>query len=505
MIRSNRFGTMQLWLPVAGIASALIYLLAFTLPAQLTVLYAIPYTRFSTVRTGDPLVQALGWIVLFALYYLGYRRCATQITRGRLATVIAFPILSSLILLFMDTYGTTDIFYYVFQGKIIAHYHQNAYLTTPGAFPDDPLLPFIFWKDLPFQYGIVWYWLSGAVTMLVGTDLLANLFAYKLLLIVHIWGSIFLVYQTLKIYKPEHTLRALYLFGWNPLLLYEIAGNGHNDIVLVFWLLMAIYWLVRGKYTVSLLALTVAILMKYIPVLLVPLFLIAFWRAQSEASARERLKRLAIALVCMGGLAAVFYLPLGIDGILASYANLSDRTQYFISSVPVIVLLIVSLLGFGLTQAQHITSNIFMLFMGVVVTWQSWVVWSKRVAIHEELVTAVVQACFTVFFAYLSIACLYFWPWYLTWLLAFAPFLVVFGYAQRMTLFCLTATAVPFTAIYYLATHQGSADVITLELVKIATIFPLPLLLSFVFWLRPRRRSLALPKAERRTVMPETE
>ena len=68
--------------------------------------------------------------------------------------------------------------------------------------------------------------------------------------------------------------RRVVLYAWNPLPLIEIAGSGHSDILGVFFLLLALYWLQKARKSAAVWALSGAFLAKLLPLVALP----AFWR-----------------------------------------------------------------------------------------------------------------------------------------------------------------------------------------------------------------------------------
>ncbi len=58
-------------------------------------------------------------------------------------------------------------------------------------------------------------------------------------------GSAALIYLILKQRQPRWAVAGTIAFAWNPLVLLAVAQNGHNDIVMIFFLLAAVWALVH--------------------------------------------------------------------------------------------------------------------------------------------------------------------------------------------------------------------------------------------------------------------
>src|SRR5580698_11231138 len=69
--------------------------------------------------------------------------------------------------------------------------------------------------------------------------------------------------------QPAHLVLA---FAWNPLLAIEVAGSGHIDIVVALLLLVAAAALLRRWRAAAAVALGMAIAVKFLPIVLLPLY-----------------------------------------------------------------------------------------------------------------------------------------------------------------------------------------------------------------------------------------
>lgn len=82
-------------------------------------------------------------------------------------------------------------------------------------------------------------------------------------------GSIFLIVKLLEHFK--YSVKNVYLYALNPLIIIEITGNLHFEGVMIFFLLLAFYILVKGKnYLLSAGAMSLAIASKLLPLLFLP-------------------------------------------------------------------------------------------------------------------------------------------------------------------------------------------------------------------------------------------
>jgi hypothetical protein len=66
---------------------------------------------------------------------------------------------------------------------------------------------------------------------------------------------------------------ALAIYAWNPLVIVEFAASGHNDPLAMLFSVAALFLIIGGRQVLSTLALALAVLSKFFPILLAPLWL----------------------------------------------------------------------------------------------------------------------------------------------------------------------------------------------------------------------------------------
>jgi len=81
-------------------------------------------------------------------------------------------------------------------------------------------------------------------------------------------GSFLLIWQLLKHFQLPKQRGLIYVL--NPLIIIEITGNLHYEGAMVFFLLLAFWWLVRSKWAVSGLALALSVASKLLPLMFFP-------------------------------------------------------------------------------------------------------------------------------------------------------------------------------------------------------------------------------------------
>jgi hypothetical protein len=131
-------------------------------------------------------------------------------------------------------------------------------------------------------------------------------------------GSAVLIYVILNQRQPRWAVAGTIAFAWNPLVLLAVAQNGHNDVVMIFFLIAAV-WALTTKHPKSqrtallydglvCLFLALSILTKFITIVVVPFFLLAlFSRGQRWP---DRSARLIGSSLLIGALVVIGMLPL---------------------------------------------------------------------------------------------------------------------------------------------------------------------------------------------------
>jgi alpha-1,6-mannosyltransferase len=130
-------------------------------------------------------------------------------------------------------------------------------------------------------------------------------------------------------------------YAWNPLLATEVAGSGHIDIVGVLLLLVSVAALVRRWRAVAALAFGLAVSVKLLPIVLLPLY----WR-------RVRMRDAALAAVVVGLLYVPFLnrgrIPIGSLGTYVQRFRFNDSVFAALERVaaPQLVVGFAMLVGF---------------------------------------------------------------------------------------------------------------------------------------------------------------
>jgi hypothetical protein len=212
---------------------------------------------------------------LFVLFGMAWWRAHQLQDRGTLWLIFGFGAIFALTMLFVYPFTAIDVYTYIANSLVLVQYHQNLMIVPPSNFADDPLMRMAgAWIWLPGPYGPLGLLIDATPTFLVVRNLLANIILLKGLFSCLILLEAFLVYKILSHLMPRIAISGALFVAWNPFMLIEYSANGHNDIMMILFALLAIYALVKEKYALALFLITASALVKYATVLLIPLFLI---------------------------------------------------------------------------------------------------------------------------------------------------------------------------------------------------------------------------------------
>lgn len=162
---------------------------------------------------------------------------------------------------------SVDTTAYWLNADIIYSQNKNPY-TTPLKFAQVPTeLNNVWWMQTPSPYGPIFLLIISLPWLIGFFNLFVFIYAYKLLALVGFLLSFWLFSKLRQRAKAEPYLDLVFLL--NPALIINLVLEGHNEIFIILFLLLFLYF--NNQATKSLGALTLAILIKFNAVILWPL------------------------------------------------------------------------------------------------------------------------------------------------------------------------------------------------------------------------------------------
>jgi hypothetical protein len=230
----------------------------------------------------DPAAPARAMAVAGAAYLVALvvLERATLVGRGAWLLVCGVALTLRLALFFMPALLSSDIIDYASHGRVAALHHANPYLVTPSAFPSDPYSGLGAWPGVVTVYGPLWTHVDAALTgLLADASTVQIAFAYKsVALFADLLCAGLIVWITSRWRRTGigdvAPVLALAMWTWNPLVNVELAGNAHNEAVMLVFILAAFALLSRSadgqerpvSWFMALISLWLGAMIKFVPV-----------------------------------------------------------------------------------------------------------------------------------------------------------------------------------------------------------------------------------------------
>jgi hypothetical protein len=215
-------------------------------------------------------VVILVFLITFYLIFL-YQTLKKKINSGSIWKIIIF---TTVVLIFSYNAFSYDLFNYIFDAKIVTHYHLVPYFYSALDFPKDPMLSFMRWTHRTFPYGPSWLALTVPLSFIGMNYFLPTFFLFKLLMGASFLGSCYLIYKISEKIFPESKLLNLVFFALNPLVLIESLVSAHNDIPMIFFFLLSIYLFLQKRKALSFISNIFSIGVKFSTGVIFPIFLV---------------------------------------------------------------------------------------------------------------------------------------------------------------------------------------------------------------------------------------
>jgi alpha-1,6-mannosyltransferase len=247
-------------------------------------------SRTSGDRGGPYFISSLA--VAGIAYLLAVREffSTPRFLRRVIVIGLALPVLWHLPFLLTAPGADDDIHRYVWDGRV-QRLGYNPYIVVPSdpglAGLHTPETRTLNHPEVPSPYP------AGAELFFRAVITIhESVFATKVAFVVCDFAIVLVLLDVLR--RSGQGVHWVLAYAWNPLLATEVAGSGHIDIVGVLLLLISFAALGRRWRTVAALAFGLAVAVKLLPIVLLPLY----WR-------RVRIRDAALAAVVVG----LLYVP----------------------------------------------------------------------------------------------------------------------------------------------------------------------------------------------------
>ena len=303
----------KFWIVLFIIASATFAIPSISYLVQNKTIYQFYYVWtffFKVPATNiDKLLNTIMVIGLFSILFILYFIIAKnhkKIFKTKKA-IITTIIITSIIFLMIIPYTSTDVYSYIANGWSGANYNENPYYVSTGEIAQkyqvsDQMFNKVAncWRFETVVYGPLWTLICTVLSWLSFGNIDVALLIFKLAnLVVHLINCIL-------IYKITKKNLFVILYGLNPFILFETLANVHNDIFIVLFILLAIYFVKNKKSLfLAVAAVAMATAIKYLAILILP-FIVLY--AVREKNIKERIICCIVSGIEYIAIIALFYI-----------------------------------------------------------------------------------------------------------------------------------------------------------------------------------------------------
>ncbi len=249
----------------------------------------------------------IAFVFFTAIYFVMIKKQA-QVFKSEKQIFYLIIVISCFFML-MIPFGSKDVFAYIGNGWIGAHYQENPYQMSVGEVQEKYQAS----QDVMFE-NVAPVWRYEKVTYGPVFTMLVTVFSY------FSFGNIDLAFCIFKIanlcihlgccwfvYQITKKRKFLILYGLNPVVLLEGLTDVHNDLWLVFLLLLAIFFASKKKnLNLTILCLSLATAIKYVAILVLPFLVLSIVKKQEIKARIGACMKAGILFVAM---LVICYLP----------------------------------------------------------------------------------------------------------------------------------------------------------------------------------------------------
>jgi hypothetical protein len=330
---------------------------------------------------------ALAYILLFAaLYFLYWFMCQVVKRRKKemsLSLILISGLIFALPLLAAYPVNANDIYRYFIRGRISTIHNESPYLVSPAELGEAEPYTVLAgeWADKTSPYGPVWELFAAVLATLAPDNLWLALLLFKGLAVLCHLAVGGLIWWSLKGKSAALRSSRTALWVWNPALLLIFAVDGHNDSLMLVWLMLGWWLMSRERFQWAMVVLILAPLSKPIGLLALPIFFLAALRRMDQFQARLRF--FLVTAVSWVLLVLLFFLPFGPPLSLAQRLLVEAGSGGEFSFLALFFLIARDVFGAAITAASIETATRFAVLLFLILAlWLMWRSWHGRSALR---------------------------------------------------------------------------------------------------------------------------
>lgn len=278
-----------------------------------TVMEFETYYNFFINENANKIISTLIYLALFIVLFIIYIKIIKKKdTFKNIKEILIFVGIISIIYIIMLPWTSSDVFYYMGVGELDGVYNQNPYYVTMKDYYtqneqniQDEILQKgaeSYWAGTTVVYGPIAQTIFKTLSTISLKNIDIGLLVYKLVnVIVHI-ANCYLIY------KISNKKIFAIIYGLNPFILLEFIGMVHNDIIVVFFVLLALYFVLKKKNIfLSILFLAIATGIKYYTILLLPVVVLYHFRKEKTGKKFVKCLQYGILFILILTIEYIFY------------------------------------------------------------------------------------------------------------------------------------------------------------------------------------------------------
>ncbi len=324
-----------------------------------------------------------------------------------------------------------DLLEYLIRGRMLGIYHVSPYRFIPLDFPNDLLRPYSVWVKNPDSYGPLSVYLQTLPAMLFKTSITGMIWAYKMMILGFYAVAVVFFWKIIQHLRLASAGRLWAMFAYCPLFVVLAFIDGHNDILMVAFSVISLYFLLRHQFTRAFVFWTLAFLVKYMVAIHLPFMILYALRHKWSEKKTFPWRFIAGQLILNLVLIVACFAPVwaGSDTFLAIFRQ---KGAFYTNTFPYLFYLIPS--HFGVVLDQQFLKTLFLSLFGAGYLYLLARCWKGAGEPAED------------FFRILSLSYLAFYlslpspmgSWYMLWAV---PWIVLARWNNKMLLILLYSAA----------------------------------------------------------------
>lgn len=315
-----------------------------------------------------------------------------------------------------------DVFYYLGKGWLAVNYGADPYSVQIAQIPGflkDPLFAQInpVFQEGNLNYGPLFQPLAQGVVWLANGSPGGSLLLFKILMLMAwlrtSWTAARLATATGQ--SPTQARLVFFAVAANPIALFALVTCAHNDALIALAMALALLFALRNQLVLAAVVLGLGFSIKYLPLLLFPVLLLALLAHRPQASFPQQLKLLFTFSFAFLVTVALCHLPSAASWenfgkLLGSEVQLYRNNSHFLLSA----------ISVEWHQFWHLQWMTFLRLLFVLVAAGLFVRWWRKQVQMAPAVETPLQHASLLLVLYLLLASIAIHEWYLCWFLPIA-------------------------------------------------------------------------------------